>query len=99
MNKTNCTESTLGIVKGLKDKGLNFPTLITVEYQVGGNVYEVTESIKLKSEKIKLGFLTIGQKKVAVMGNTTVGSSTSVSYNPYNPSEAFITNNIGKVNV
>lgn len=99
VNKANCTQTVEGRVKELKVKGLDFPTMISVEYQVADNTYVVTESLKLKSEIIKLGFLPIGQKRVPVMGNTAVGSSATVSYNPSNPVEAFITHNIGKANV
>lgn len=88
-----------GVVKKLISRGLDRPTLISVEYQVNGITYEVTESIKLESETVKLGFLPIGQKKKPVMGATKVGSLASISYNPQNPSEAFITHNVGKINV
>lgn len=97
--KNKCTEKVIGKVKNLKIKGQDFPTQITVEYQVSGTKYEVTESLKMKSEKIKLGFLTIGQKRVAAMGDTRVGSDAWVNYNPNAPEESFITNNIGKANV
>lgn len=99
INKEKCTQTVNGRVKELKVKGQDFPTTITVEYQVAGNNYVVTESLKLKNEKIKLGFLAIGQKRVPVMGNTAVGSFATVSYNPSNPTEAFITHNIGKANI
>ncbi len=99
INKANCTQTVEGRVKELKVKGQDFPTMISVEYQVAGNSYVVTESLKLKSEKIKLGLLSIGQKRVSVMGNTAVGSPATVSYNPNNPAEAFITHNIGKANI
>ncbi len=59
----------------------------------------VTESIKLKSEIIKWGFIPIGQNCFPVMGDTTVGSKASISYNPIKPEEAFITKNIGRVNI
>lgn len=68
INKANCTRTVEGHVKELKIKGQDFPTMISVEYQLAGNTYVVTESLKLKSEKIKLGFLPIGQKRVPVMG-------------------------------
>ena len=99
INKANCTQTVEGCVKKIKVKGLGFPTMISVEYQVADNTYVVTESLKLKSEIIKLGFLPIGQKRVLAIGNTAVGSSATVSYNPNNPVEAFITHNIGKANV
>ena len=96
---SNCTAITSGTVVNIKVKGLDFPTMISVSYTVNGSTYELTESIKLKSEKIKLGFLTIGQKRVAIMGNTTIGSIVRVNYNPDNPAEAYLTDNIGKANV
>ena len=99
ISKANCIQTVEGRVKELKVRGQDFPTMISVEYQVAGNSYVVTESLKLKSVKIKFGFLPIGQKRVPVMGNTAVGSTVSVNYNPSNPLEAYITNNIGKVNV
>ncbi|MGN0342018.1 MAG: hypothetical protein ACI4DO_04415 [Roseburia sp.] len=99
VNKANCTQTMVGYVKELKVKGQDSPTMISVEYKVDGNNYVVTESLKLKSAKIKLGFLPIGQKRVPVMGNTVVGSSAMVSYNPCNPAESFITNNNGKTSI
>lgn len=99
ITNSNCTDTTFGTIKSLKIKGHDFPTLITVEYQVDGKSFEITESLKLKSEKIKLGFLPVGQKRVSVIGNIEVGSSVKVNYNPSNPLEAFITDNIGKANI
>ena len=99
IKKSNCTETTQGIIKGLKSKGMDFPTMVTVEYQVNGVNYEVVESLKLKSEVIKFVFLPIGQNRVPTMGDTRVGSAAQVNYNPMNPKEAFITKNTGKANV
>lgn len=96
---SNCTATTSGTVVNIKVKGQDFPTMISVSYIVNGATYELTESIKLKSEKVKLGFLTIGQKRVAVMRNTTVGSVVRVNYTPANPAESYLTDNIGKANV
>ncbi len=97
--KINCTKSTLGKVTNLRIRGQDFPTMITVEYMVDGELYSVTESIKLKSEKIKKGIFTIGQRRVATMGETSVGAIASVRYNPANPNEAFLEDNTGKANV
>ena len=97
--KDNCTMTVNGVVKELISQGLDRPTLITVEYQVNGTIYKVTESVKLKTETVKLGFLPISQKKKPVMGDTRVGSLAIISYNPQNPSEAFITHNTGYINI
>lgn len=99
VRKKRCTEMTDGIIKDVKSKGLDFPTIITVEYQVDGICYEVKESIKLKSKAIKIGFLPIGQEKTPRMGETRVGYSASVTYNPDNPAESYITYNTGKANI
>lgn len=99
INKANCTQVAEGRVKELKVKELDFPTVISVEYSVAEKSYVVTESLKLRSETIKLGFLPIGQKKVPAMGSISVGSAAAVSYNPDNPAEAYITHNTGKVNI
>jgi len=97
LNKKKCTENVDGTVIKLKDKGIDLPTIITVEYFVDGVRYEVSESIKLKCTTVKVGFLPVGQKKYAVMGETKVGSIANVSYNPDNPKKAFITKNIGRI--
>ena len=94
-----CTQLTNGIVIDLKNKGLDFPTIVTVEYEVLGVFYQISESIKYRSEFIKIGFLPIGQKKIPKLGSTVVGSSVRVSYNPDNPDVAYLPDNIGKINV
>ncbi len=99
IKKDNCTAKINGTITKKVRKGLEYPTMITVEYQVDGYNFEITESIKLRSEIIKLGFIPIGQKNYPVMGDTTVGNVTQVSYNPNNPREAYITYNIGIRNV
>lgn len=43
INKVNCTQTVEGRVKELKVKGQDFPTMISIEYQVAGNSYVVTE--------------------------------------------------------
>ena len=97
VNKKRCTETVMGKVIKIKDKGVDFPTIITVQYEVNNNQYEISESIKLRCEWVKIGFLPVGQKKYAVMGDTKVGSMASVTYNPDNPQEAYITKNIGRI--
>lgn len=99
MNTTICSLETVGKITNLKIKGQDFPTVITVSYTVDSEVYSITESVKLKSEKIKIGFLPIGQKRVPILGSTRVGSTVRVKYNPQNPQEAFLPDNVGKANV
>ena len=54
MNETN------GIVIDLKIKGIDSPTVATVEYEVEGKKYTIQESLKFENKLIKIGFLPIG---------------------------------------
>lgn len=45
-----------GVVVDLKIKGIDSPTIVTVEYEIEGVKYTIKETLKLKSEVIKLGF-------------------------------------------
>ena len=98
VNKKKCIASTDGIIVDLHRKGLDFPTIMTVRYEVDSISYEVKESVKLKSETIKLGFLPVGQKKTAVMPDATVGTTVIVMYNPSEPTESYVRDNVGKMN-
>lgn len=91
--------SAIGTVTEVKARGLDFPTRITVEYSVDGKSYSITESIKLKSKAIKLGFIPIGQERVPVMGDTRVGAKAEVLYCSSNPSDAILKENRGNQNV
>lgn len=98
-----CTSITTGKVTQLTDKGLDKPTMITVSYNVNGNDYEITESLKLKSKMIKIGFIPIGQEKIPMIKYRTgveviKGAEVKVNYNPNTPSMAYITDNIGIIN-
>ena len=99
INKRNCTESTIGNVIKLRSKGTSSPTVITVQYVVDGVTFEVRETVKKKNEWIKIGLIPIGQRRIPVMGATGIGSDVSVTYNPMNPAEAFITDNKGRWNI
>lgn len=101
MKKTiaNCNCLAEGTIDQVIIRGQDFPTILVVHYEVHGRTFELKESVKLKSEKKKLGFLTIGQKRVPVLGNTSVGSKVRVLYNSDNPDEAYLPDNIGKANV
>lgn len=97
IKKNNCTNLVDGIVISVKSKGLDWPSVITVEYEINNIKYQIKESIKLKSTIIKLGFLPIGQKKIPKI-NSTVGAVLQVKYNPNEPSEAYIVGNEGIIN-
>lgn len=97
--QNTCTCEAVGKVLSIKSMGQDHRTMVVVQYTVDGKDYTVEESLKLKSQAIKLGFLPIGQKRVPIMGNTSVGSTAYVMYNPENPGEAFIKDNVGKLNI
>lgn len=95
----NCTKETVGIITDLLIRGQDYPTRISVTYTVEGHSYTINDTVKLKSEKIKLGFLTIGQKRVPTLNDERIGSQVRVQYNPRNPAEAYLPDNTGKANI
>lgn len=97
MNIRNAVK-TIGYVKEIKPGGLDRPGVIKVEYCVGGKIYVVRETLKLKSEPIKLGFLTIGQRKTPKIGTIEVKDEVWVAYSPGNPARAHIVGNDGSMN-
>jgi len=97
VNRNKCTASTTGIVTNKRSLGIEEPTVISVAYEIDGIKYEIKETIKLKNEWIKIGFLPIGQRQRPVMGVVKVGDVVDVSYNPDDPKKAFIINNVGKM--
>lgn len=94
-----CTQVTQGRVVEIQKRGLDFPTIVIVTYEVSGVSYQISESKKYSTEIIKLGFLPIGQKKIPKLGGVLVGDLVSVSYNPACPYMAYLTDNVGKINV
>ena len=96
MNKKKCICNTKGIIKNINVQGLDFPTKATVEYEVEGQKYEITEGITMEFKTIKFLFLPIGQKKIPKI-NSKIGSIVDVNYNPNKPSEAYIVGNDGLV--
>ena len=86
-----------GIVLNVISKGLDNPTVVTVEYKVKKETYKLKETIKLKSEPIKFLFIPIGQKKVPVI-EVVKGQEVIVIYDAKNPKKAYIKGNEGKIN-
>lgn len=90
---SRCTSSKLGKIKSVKCKGEGFPTVITVEYIVDKTTYILTENLNYTKETVKLGFIPVWRKVVPVMSDTRIKAPTSITYNPDNPAEAYITDN------
>ena len=86
-----------GIVIDNKIKGIDSPTVVTVEYEVGGEKYVIKESLKLKSETTKLGFLPIGQRKVPKV-KCEKGKNVIIEYEEKTPDKGHIKGNDGIMN-
>ena len=102
MNKKSCNKECNGIIKEIIVKGINFPSIICVEYQVDGKTYELNENLVMKKEKIiKLGFIPVGYKTKSLIEIRTgikvhAGNKVNVKYEESNPNNAYLTDNVGK---
>lgn len=102
MQKNDCTEICRGIIKEIKIKGIDFPSKIIVEFEVGGKIYEINENLVLKPQKIKLGFIPIGYKTKSLIEIKTgikaiVGNEVKVKYNSADPNQAYLPDNDAKI--
>lgn len=97
--KNKFYQSTEGTIIDIKSKGLDFPTIITVAYEVQNKQYQISESLKLKNEVIKIGFLPIGQKRTPKIKNIGIGEKVKVSYDTTSPEKAYLSDNKGIINV
>lgn len=86
-----------GTVIKLKSKGLDFPSIARVEYEIEGKKYQIEETIKLVSKVIKLGFLPIGQKKIPKI-DCKEGTIVTIIYDEDSPEKGHIEGNEGIVN-
>ncbi len=96
--RARCTALCSGIITDMRCKGTDFPTIITVEYQIGTAVYTLRESLKLRSEALRIGRLPIGQRKLPKLPEAHVGGRVRVCYNPGKPAQAYLPDNLGIVN-
>lgn len=97
-HKKLCTSETIGVITGVKNE--NSCTSITVRYLVGMHSYYISELLKYNSEPIKVGFITVGQKKTPKIGEgVLLNRSVKVMYNPNNPMEAYLKDNVGMFNI
>ena len=96
VNKNNCTQTVNGTVKEMKMVEKDAPTVIYVEYEVGGKRYVLSENVKSKNKKVKILFWTIAEIRLSILKGMGIGDTTPVRYNPSNPEEAYLVNNTGK---
>ena len=102
MKKNNCTETCKGIIKEIKIKGIDFPSEIIVEFEIGGKKYEIRENLVMKPQKIKLGVIPTGYKTKSLIEintgiETVVGNEVNVKYNSENPNESYLPDNDSKI--
>lgn len=86
-----------GTVEKIRPGGPDHPDVLYVSYSVKGVQYQVKETLKLKSEFIKLGGIPIGQRKTYKMGKLAKGDMVTVQYDEKEPSRAIILGNDGMV--
>ena len=99
MNKKVCNKECNGIIKEIKVRGLNFPSTISVEYQIDGKTYTLNENLVMKKDKtIKFGFIPIGYStKSQIELNTGIeakaGNTVRIKYEESNPENAYLVDN------
>lgn len=86
-----------GTIIELKSKGLSFPSIARVEYEIDGKKYQIEETIKLVSKIIKFGFIPIGQKKIPKV-DCKEENLVTIIYNEDNPEKGHIEGNDGIIN-
>lgn len=93
-NRSNCINETKGTIIKVRYNN-NDSRRVTVEFFVGGQSYIIKENITVKSVAIKVGKVPVGQKKIEYI-TEGIGGIVTVKYNPTNPKQAYLKNNIGK---
>ena len=91
------TGEAVGTVVRFRMGGIDRPSSVCVRYEVDGRTYECRETVKLKSELIKIGPVPIGQRKRGKIA-MRVGSKVRVAYLPSDPSKAILADNTGLMN-
>lgn len=71
--------------------------MITVEYEVEGMKYTVEETLRLKNEVIKFGFIPIGHKQIPKV-KCEKGKTVIIEYEEQSPEKGHIKGNDGIIN-
>lgn len=95
--KRNYRGITQGKVIRIVDKGVDYPWVIHVQYNVNGSDYEIKETAKMKSTAIKIAGIPVGQRKTFVLGNIKEGDLIELHYDEDHPEKAIIYGNDGVV--
>lgn len=95
--KRNYRGITQGKVIRIVDKGMDYPWVIHVQYNVNGHDYKIKETAKMKSTAIKIVGIPVGQRKTFVLGNIKEGDLIEIHYDEDHPEKAIIYGNDGVV--
>lgn len=86
---------TVGRVVRIKPGIGHQPAVLFVSYEADGNQYEISETVKLRSQAIRFHGIPIGQQKTWRLGPLQVGDPVTVQYLCENPAFALIAGNDG----
>lgn len=95
--KRNYRGITQGKVIRIVDKGMDYPWVIHVQYNVNRHDYKIKETAKMKSTTIKIAGIPVGQRKTFVLGNIKEGDLIEIHYDEDHPEKAIIYGNDGVV--
>ena len=84
---------TVGRVVRIKYRGAHQPPVLFVSYEVDGNQYEISETVKFRSQAIRFYGIPIGQRKTWQLGPLQEGDPVTVHYLCQNPGFAMIAGN------
>lgn len=92
-SKRNCVSETSGTITKVRFNN-NDSRRVFVEYIVDGKSYTLKENVTVRSVIVKAGDIPVGQKKIEYI-TAGVGDTVAVKYNPNNPKQAYLRDNIG----
>ncbi|MBW3087604.1 hypothetical protein KIH77_02460 [Bifidobacterium sp. 82T24] len=72
---------------------------VIVEFQANGVVYRFEEPLHMRCSAIKLGPIPIGQRWTPVLEHTNRGAAVVVCYDPADPTNAKMRDNVGGITV
>ena len=72
---------------------------ITVRYYVNKQEYRVREKLKLRYETVASKNILMYRQGVPVIGNYEIGQNLVIKYNPTNPEQAIIRENVSILNI
>lgn len=87
------TSETKGVVERVRFA--NGVQVVYVVYTVDGESYIVSETLKQRTEAIKLWKIPIGQRKFNKIGPAGIGTELIIKYHPSKPNKAIIKGNDG----